>query len=812
SAINGALLDGGSNSLVQGSANSPIRGHYVFPVRNGAAPTGGTLQGTVRDDSTTPNPVAGASIQVCDSTGACHITNTNGAGMYSVAGLSDGTYTVTVSPPAGGLAQAAVGPFNLVNGATVQADVQLHSVVRIPSDTSLSHHSINPDGTLVLDGRVSNTLTTHGCTDGGADVTIAATNSQTHAQETRSYSLTETPLSSGIYTGTIPPLTPLTGAATVTVSIVCPPPTRGRTFSFSVYIDPSGIVVDESGNPVAGATVTLLRSDSISGPFTPVPAGDTVMSPANRNNPDLTTADGRFGWDVLTGYYIVQASRDGCTAPGNPAQTVVQSAVFPVPPPVANLTLTLSCQTSTATVLSSSANPAAYGTVVTFTATVTATNAGLPNPTTGDGSVSFKDGSSLLCNAVTLGGNQASCSVGLAVGTHAIQATYSGTGRFVASAAALSEQVNPAPTNTALASTPNPSFVNRPITLTATVTSAAPGGSNPTSEGSVSFLLGTATIGSAPLDASGKASIVTSGLPIGHDSLAAVYSGDANFTGSTSLALVQAVQNNRIVFSSNRDGNYEIYAMNPDGTGQVRLTTNPAVDTNPAFSPDGTRIAFVSNRSSGWQIWVMNADGTNAKRVTPSGSDASVTPSWSPDGQRIAYSSTQSGNLQIWVVNADGTNAKRLTSDRAADTSPAWSPSGSLIAFSSTLSGAPQIWVMNADGTNVRRLTSDTTSDVTPAWAPDGSRIAFTTAQRNFTAAIYVMNADGSNVVRLTNNGLAIDATPSWSPDGSQVAFSTTIGNRIEVYVIKVDGSAQTPLTLGPPVNALPEWCCTQAP
>lgn len=77
------------------------------------------------------------------------------------------------------------------------------------------------------------------------------------------------------------------------------------------YIDPSGIVVDTEGAPVAGATVTLWRSDVLEGPFTIVPDGDGFMSPANRQNPDSTTDAGEFRWDVLAGWYKVTA-----TAPG----------------------------------------------------------------------------------------------------------------------------------------------------------------------------------------------------------------------------------------------------------------------------------------------------------------------------------------------------------------------------------------------------------------------------------------------------------------------------------------------------------------
>lgn len=72
----------------------------------------------------------------------------------------------------------------------------------------------------------------------------------------------------------------------------------------------------------------------------------------------------------------------------------------------------------------------------------------------------------------------------------------------------------------------------------------------------------------------------------------------------------------RIVFMSNRDGNWNIYVMNADGGQPTRLTDDPADDFSPAWSPDRSRIAFASRRDGNWEIYVMNADGANQTRLT----------------------------------------------------------------------------------------------------------------------------------------------------------------------------------------------------
>ncbi|HTD68815.1 MAG TPA: hypothetical protein VK647_00065, partial [Gemmatimonadales bacterium] len=114
----------------------------------------------------------------------------------------------------------------------------------------------------------------------------------------------------------------------------------------------------------------------------------------------------------------------------------------------------------------------------------------------------------------------------------------------------------------------------------------------------------------------------------------------AGLTSVTSAAFeIVSPAPGRIAFVSPRDGNYDIYTMNADGSGLVNLTNNPMLDDAPAWSPDGTKIAFVSNRSGDHDLYVMNADGTG---VTPLTHDQAVEagPEWSPDGTRIVVSRT----------------------------------------------------------------------------------------------------------------------------------------------------------------------------
>jgi hypothetical protein len=155
--------------------------------------------------------------------------------------------------------------------------------------------------------------------------------------------------------------------------------------------------------------------------------------------------------------------------------------------------------------------------------------------------------------------------------------------------------------------------------------------------------------------------------------------------------------------------------MNADGSDQIRLTNNSANDYTSAWSPDGTEIAFSSDRDGNYEIYVMNADGSDQIRLTNNSANDRF-PAWSPDGTEIAFSSDRDGDFEIYVMNADGSDQIRLTNNSANDDYPAWSPDGTKITFSSDRDGNHEIYVMNADGSDQIRLTNNPTLDWFPAW------------------------------------------------------------------------------------------------
>lgn len=183
----------------------------------------------------------------------------------------------------------------------------------------------------------------------------------------------------------------------------------------------------------------------------------------------------------------------------------------------------------------------------------------------------------------------------------------------------------------------------------------------------------------------------------------------------------------RIAFGSGRDGNREIYAMNANGTSPVRLTNHSGDDRHPSWSADGSRIAFDSDRDTGsgapttppdrnrYDIYAMNANGTGVTRLT-SNAVCDWQPCWSPDGSRIAFISNRAGAYEVYVMNADGSNPQRLTTLSGDANKPSWSPDGAWIAFSCAVSGNTDVYKIRADGTGLTRLTTGAAVDAYPSW------------------------------------------------------------------------------------------------
>jgi TolB protein len=155
--------------------------------------------------------------------------------------------------------------------------------------------------------------------------------------------------------------------------------------------------------------------------------------------------------------------------------------------------------------------------------------------------------------------------------------------------------------------------------------------------------------------------------------------------------------------------------MNRDGSNVTRLTNNPAIDTTPTWSPNGTQIAFTSDRNGSPQIFIIDADGLNLRKITSeSWCDR---PTWSPAPfNEIAYASRTGPGYDIRILDLAAGERRQLTYGEGSNESPAYAPNGRHLVFMSTRAGKKQIFVIGRDGQDVRQITT-VGNNYTPDWS-----------------------------------------------------------------------------------------------
>ncbi len=280
----------------------------------------------------------------------------------------------------------------------------------------------------------------------------------------------------------------------------------------------------------------------------------------------------------------------------------------------------------------------------------------------------------------------------------------------------------------------------------------------------------------------------------------------------------------KIAFVSDRDGNYEIYVMNPDGSDVTRLTHDPALDYHPAWSPDGTRIAFASNREGNFDIYVMDPDGSNMRALT-SGPKNDYSPSWSPDGRRLVFDrragdETVVTEADIFVINSDGTGSREVVGEgdgthrTGHQFDPCWTADGKHVVYvwasdNQTPGASISISRINGNGSVGMYAFAGTESGevlgfgrtLGPEWAPNDTALA-----------VYALSDSGHDIGVVSGRGdvaaIQQGTDPSWSPDSSQLAYEgkETDPSGLDIFVCNRDGSDERRLTTHPAKDIMPAW------
>jgi len=268
---------------------------------------------------------------------------------------------------------------------------------------------------------------------------------------------------------------------------------------------------------------------------------------------------------------------------------------------------------------------------------------------------------------------------------------------------------------------------------------------------------------------------------------------------STPTSIPTPPLSGRIIFSSRRDGNLEIYIMNADGSGLTRLTNTGENELGPVGSPDGTFIAFSADYEGDENIYRIQSDGSSLTRLTTSPAN-DFNPEWSPDGGWLLFSNA--GNIiegyegpppEIYIMDKNGGGQRRLTNNTTSDNCPSWSPDMSQITFISYRYDfiGHHIEIMDSDGTDLRTLIElPEYIYACPVWSPDGQQLVFSSMDsRQEYGTLWLMSPDGTNLQELPFfDKPALFQAVRWSPDGKWLVFSANIGSGYDIYRATLDG------------------------
>lgn len=297
--------------------------------------------------------------------------------------------------------------------------------------------------------------------------------------------------------------------------------------------------------------------------------------------------------------------------------------------------------------------------------------------------------------------------------------------------------------------------------------------------------------------------------------------------------------NGRIAFmKQDSDGYWQTWVANKDLSNQVKLTKESADSGWAVWNPGGTKLAFDSNRADPDpndsdlinDVFTMNPDGTGLVKLTHSGFDSD--PGWSPDGKQIAFGSDRrngagTGREEIYITRSDGSHAWRVSTlpEKAGyDTAPRFSPNGNRLVFTRYINeelGRSALFTVGVDGTGLKQITPSGNGARDADWAPDGNKIVFearpekgaSAPDRDCHAEIYTVDPDGQHLTNITDNHcFAGSHEPVWSPNGEKILFLSAHVEEgefgIGLATMNPNGTKRLFITQNPRENQMhqPDW------
>ena len=282
---------------------------------------------------------------------------------------------------------------------------------------------------------------------------------------------------------------------------------------------------------------------------------------------------------------------------------------------------------------------------------------------------------------------------------------------------------------------------------------------------------------------------------------------------STSTLSAQAPTTQKILFTSARDGNYDVFIMNPDGSEQVNLTKHRANDLDAVWSPTGDQILFVSDRDGVRDLYLMESDRGKVRRVFKKEAYRED-PTWSPDGKQIAYTSADEIGAGSFIYIA--TLGKQEEELLVRGFYPAWSPDRTEIAYVTytPIGHTRRVTLIDIRTRKQKRLLPKEAMDWQngPSWLPTADKLIFSWNKNPLPPdhnplvdrfpdewrgkeTIYSINRDGTGLKQLVEEDGSYAQYPALSPNGNELLYTQEINGDFQIFKLDLNSRIRTQLT-----------------
>lgn len=286
----------------------------------------------------------------------------------------------------------------------------------------------------------------------------------------------------------------------------------------------------------------------------------------------------------------------------------------------------------------------------------------------------------------------------------------------------------------------------------------------------------------------------------------------ANANGWTSISVGAEICVDWIVYHTDRTQSLNIFRLGelPNGeTGNENLSRGIGEDVYslaPSLSPDKRWVAFSSNRDGNLEIFISHINREEILQLTFIDDAQNFNPVWSPTGRYILFESTMGSNTNLMAFDLATGTYSRLTNDPGREMNASWSPDGERLVFQSDRDGKWQIYEMTLATREQVRLSDGVSDDSQPVYSHDGTQIVFH-ALRDSENALYLMTSSGMNITRISETADQVDAH-TWSPDDRLIAYQSDVSGTSQLYVYEPESDTTRQVTDGTAPSYAPTWKC----